>query len=41
LNVNKSSLNVWGILLRVFVSYPVISMRSIFLIKNHRPRGFS
>jgi glycosyltransferase involved in cell wall biosynthesis len=41
LNFNQSSLNVWRTLLKVFVSYPVMSMRSIFLIKKHRPRGFS
>jgi glycosyltransferase involved in cell wall biosynthesis len=41
LNVNKTSLSVWGTLVKVFALYPIISVRSIFLIKNHRPPGVS
>ncbi len=41
LNVNQTSLSVWGTLVKVFALYPIISVRSIFLIKNHRPPGVS
>lgn len=41
LNVNKMSLSVWATLVKVFVLYPIVFVRSIFLIKNHRPPGVS
>lgn len=37
LSVNNTSLSVLGTLVKVFILYPLISVRSIFLIKNHRP----
>ena len=38
---DRSFLDVLGTLLKLFVLHPVNSVRSIFLIINHRPRGFS
>ena len=38
---NSSTLNILGALLRLFFSYPVFSLRSIFLIKKYRPRIFN
>jgi glycosyltransferase involved in cell wall biosynthesis len=39
--INISTLNIIGTLLRLFLSYPFNFIRSIFLIKNYRPRIFN